>query len=572
MDRRSQAAVDEIIRAIESREEVVRKNLKGKDKPDKDRFMPGWAHGIHFSWSHILPERGWNNEGQNRITCFFEWNGIHVSEHRMEHDTDTDLTFLTSALFKEEMVPALEAWLAKKVEAEPYGGLYGDYFGITITLQTAREVRPDDPPHMQGANWDQTSVRAKDPKRTEVFKNKVYQFIEKEEYKTENLRDISSSLRRICSTASIDYLESFGLDYLKDFFSFLLAEAKNKSKYHWDFTGDIVDGFHSYTYNLINSREGTEPTENQLDLCCYEGMMMLMHGTDKYERGYGRDALKGAAGLGSLKAKEIIKYGTGTIPRDYTEYKDKLVTCTANDIDKTVDFKIKEESEEAYRAMVQFLIALMQQKFPEEYTIKFNSKVKEFLPIPDLKKTKASQFWNNCAKYPALFPLMKDYVRTVMNPYNYYSDASDEEAVPVGGYAVFALGLADASNTDIVKEFMDQNDSEHSISPSWFVGEYIDKFGVTRDNAAAVISCIINSNDHGYSGDNFGALDDPEILSVFVETINDEELEGYAVSILADAVWGGEKELGKAIEKAPEKNKALLREISDKAYTREDGE
>lgn len=40
---------------------------------------------------------------------------------------------------------------------------------------------------------------------------------------------------------------------------------------------------------------------------------------------------------------------------------------------------------------------------------------------------------------------MKEYAHTIMDSYDYYSDADCEQAVPVGGYAVFALGLADIS-------------------------------------------------------------------------------------------------------------------------------
>lgn len=53
--------------------------------------------------------------------------------------------------------------------------------------------------------------------------------------------------------------------------------------------------------------------------------------------------------VGYKEAKNILKFGTGQIPADIVQYKDKYVTCLGNDIDKIIDLKIKEECEEAYK-------------------------------------------------------------------------------------------------------------------------------------------------------------------------------------------------------------------------------
>lgn len=220
--------------------------------------------------------------------------------------------------------------------------------------------------------------------------------------------------------------------------------------------------------------------------------------------------------------------------------------------------------------MIEFIIKLIKAGFPNEYTIKFNSKVKEFLPIPDLKKTKANNFWNNCAKYPALSPLMKEYVLTIMDSYDYYSDADSEEAVPVGGYAVFALGPADISNGDIVQEFMEQNDSEHSISPSWFVGEYIDKFGITSENIPVVIACLTNSNNHGYKGNNFDGLNNTDILKKFVEELENSEISSYSIYEIIENIWIDEDGLEEAITTAEEVNQQYLQRILELSEEEDD--
>ena len=548
-----------MIEIFEFYEKEIREVIEKEETLPEDKFMPGWSKGIHFSWYHHKAQPEYDAKESNEITCFFEFNGIHVSYNRMKEQTDIDLKFLTSEIFKNEIVPTIQKWLQNKVDNEPYGGLYNAVFGITMTLSVSRDPLPTDAPHMQGQVWEQTRITAKDEKRLNKRKELIYNFIKNEEYKTTDISEIDNSLVPICSAAVQYFLEEFGRNYLIEFFTALIEQAK-KSRFSSTMT-DLIYGFANGAAILTQVDESHTPNEEELALACWLSMMMLIHGTDKYERQYGRDYLKKAGELGYKEAKNILKFGTGQIPADIVQYKDKYVTCLGNDIDKVIDLKIKEECEEAYKAMIEFIIRLIKAGFPNEYSIKFNSKVKEFLPIPDLKKTKANIFWNNCAKYPALYPLMKEYADTIMDSYDYYSDADSEEAVPVGGYAVFALGLADISNGDIVQKFMEQNDSEHSISPSWFVGEYIDKFGITPENIPVVIACLTNSNNHGYKGDNFAGLNNTDILSKFVEELENSEISSYSIYELIESIWGGEDELKEVIDEASRANQEYLQKI-----------
>lgn len=559
MENKVKTVTDKMIEIFEFYEKEIREVIEKEETLPEDKFMPGWAKGIHFSWYHHKAQPEYDAKESNEITCFFEFNGIHVSYNRMKEQTDIDLKFLTSEIFKNEIVPTIQKWLQNKVDNEPYGGLYNAVFGITMTLSVSRDPLPTDAPHMQGQVWEQTRITAKDEKRLNKRKELIYNFIKNEEYKTTDISEIDNSLVPICSAAVQYFLEEFGRNYLIEFFTALIEEAK-KSRFSSTMT-DLIYGFANGAAILTQIDESHTPNEEELALACWLSMMMLIHGTDKYERQYGRDYLKKAGELGYKEAKNILKFGTGQIPADIVQYKDKYVTCLGNDIDKVIDLKIKEECEEAYKAMIEFIIRLIKAGFPNEYSIKFNSKVKEFLPIPDLKKTKANIFWNNCAKYPALYPLMKEYADTIMDSYDYYSDADSEEAVPVGGYAVFALGLADISNGDIVQKFMEQNDSEHSISPSWFVGEYIDKFGITPENIPVVIACLTNSNNHGYKGDNFAGLNNTDILSKFVEELENSEISSYSIYELIESIWGGEDELKEVIDEASRANQEYLQKI-----------
>lgn len=559
MENKVKAVTDKIIETFEFYEKEIREAIKKKETLPKDKFMTGWAKGIHFSWDYYKAQPEYNLEESNEITCFFEFDGIHVSYSRMKEQTDIDLKFLTKEIFKKTIVPTLQKWLQNKVDNEPYGGLYNASFVISITLSVLRYPPPRYSPHMQREKWVETRITAKDEKRINEQKELIYNFIKNEEYKTIDINEIDNSLGSICSIAVQSFFEEFGSKYLIEFFTDLLTKAK---KARFDSTmSDLIYSFSDEAAILIQMNQNYIPNDEKLAFVCWLSMMMLVHGTDKYEKQHGRDYLKRAGELGYKEAKNILKFGTGQISADIVQYKDKYVTCLGNDIDKVIDLKIKEESEEAYRAMIEFIIRLIKAGFPDEYKIKFNSKVKEFLPIFDLKDTKANMFWNNCAKYPGLYSLMKEYVVTIMNPYNYYSDADSEEAVPVGGYAVFALGLADISNGDIVEKFMEQNDSEHSISASWFVGEYIDKFGITYDNIPVVITCLINSNDCGYKGSNFSGLENLDILKRFVEELENRDISSYSVYTIIESIWGNREELEKSIKQADKAKEKYLKKI-----------
>lgn len=568
MESKVKAVTDKMIEIFELHEKEIKEAIKNDERLPEDKFMPGWSKGIHFSWYNHKAQPEYDTKESNKITCFFEFNGIHVSHNRMEEETDIDLKFLTSEIFKDDIVPTIQKWLQGKVDNESYGGLYNAFFVITMTLSVSRDPLPTDAPHMQGQVWEQTRIIAKDEKRLSRRKELVYDFIKNKEYETCNISEIDNSLVHICSIAVEDFLEEFGRDYLTEFFTALIPKAK-KSRFSSTMS-DLIYGFANGAAILTRSNENHTPNEEELALACWLSMMILIHGTDKYEVQYGRDYLKKAGELGYGEAKNILKFGTGQIPADTVQFKNKYVNCLGNDIDKVIDLKIKEECEEAYKSMIEFIIKLIKAGFPNEYTIKFNSKIKEFLPIPDLKKTKANNFWNNCAKYPALYPLMKEYARTIMDSYDYYSDADCEEAVPVGGYAVFALGLADISNGDIVQEFMEQNDSEHSISPSWFVGEYIDKFGITSENIPVVIACLTNSNNHGYKGNNFDGLNNTDILKKFVEELENSEISSYSIYEIIENIWIDEDGLEEAITTAEEVNQQYLQRILELSEEEDD--
>ena len=548
MEERTQAVVDALINAMENREKIIRKELSKKIKEyhlDDHRFMPGWAQEISLRWQRW--PRSTEIEGYYDVRIF-------LYSDRFKEKTDVDITFLTEKIFDKDIVPALSEWLQKKVDCEKWGGLFDAKFVISLDMTFQCDPLSTDPPHMQEWICLEAKIRVENEERLERRRQFVHDFIANKEYETEDIGKIcwpAISIYSIVSIAAEDFYDEFGPETLRAFYDRLMERTLEADKKDEEtHCISLSEGLARAARVLVKPKDGRKPTEEMFSLACHLCMSVMIH-ADEYRKEDGREALKVVASCGSKEAKNILKFGTGRIPPEIMTYKDDLVTCTANDVEKTINLKLKEESEGAYRAMIEYILRLINAGFPRNYTIKFNSKEKTY--IHGIEKTKAQVFWNNCARYPALWPLMKEYVRTVHDPLEYYSDA---EGVPLGGYAMFALGLADASNSDIVEEFMRENDEEHSDAPNYFVLAYVEKFGIHAGNAKTVVTCAFGANN-GISrlimpGEQEAAS---AVAAVLLEIDSDEYL--YAMDVL----FGGREGLIESIKKAEGEAKTILEKL-----------
>jgi len=289
------------------------------------------------------------------------------------------------------------------VQSEPFGGFYDANCYINLTLYTVREVlQAGDPPRNY---WEQATIRAADEKRIAERRQRAYSLIAKEEYKSEDINEYANSWKKICVHLVLDFFNEFGKEKILAFFDELLekkTERKNSS---------LMGALELSIHRLISTEEGREPTEDELEVASGLCVLLLQYGENKYEKDFGARCLKAVAELGYRKAKDILKFGTGQIPQEIVQYKDKLVSCIANDIEKVVDIKIKEESAAVYRAVVEYLTRLLKNGFPGDYNIKFNSKVKNYIPT-ELRKTKMNNFFANAAEYPKVHEALKEYART----------------------------------------------------------------------------------------------------------------------------------------------------------------
>jgi len=252
----------------------------------------------------------------------------------------------------------------------------------------------------------------------------------------------------------------------------IIVGAKSDMLLSWSISAICNEMISFSGYGSFWDKEISDNDEVK-ELICHVCVLLLIEDIEDFGTKFANYTLKKLAMDKKFqKAKDLLKFGTEKIERQYIYQKNALVECTANDIMQTVQFKVKEETSETYGVCIEFLIEALKHDFSGDFQIKINTKEKNFVPV-DLKKTKTNNFFANAAGYQELWEELKKYARQAFNDYLYYSDAEEEEAVSCGGYAAMALAMADPiKNFDIGFEFLEHSDFEHEITSRYFAEEF----------------------------------------------------------------------------------------------------
>ncbi|MDR0779119.1 MAG: DUF6138 family protein [Pseudomonadales bacterium] len=515
--------VGALIALLNRSEQAARKGLRkyqNKYKHGVERFCAGKVGAIFVYWSCFAPATEGEGRAFTEIGLMLDTldNGGGVDQGDEEERRAMDFSFITPEIFASSIAPALETWLREKVCNEKWGGLFDASVYITVR--------------------DQGDITVSDARRLQHKVGLVRDFIVEKQYETEDMDAILFSLKSILRVAVTDLYDEFGVATLREFYGVLLNRARelDERENSQVMMVRVTEALIGAVYALAGPKDGKKATEEKFSLACLICMDVMVYG-DEYRKNDAREALEAIAERGGRQARDVLKLGSGLIAPEVAQYSDDRVACNANDVTKVIDLRLKEESEAAYRAMLEYLIRLVGAGFPRDYSIQFNSKEKHY--IPKIPKTKAQIFWNNCARYPALWPRMKDYVEQVVSSGGYYSDAP----VPWGGYATFALGMANVDNFDIIEKFMLHNDIEHSLVPDDFVLAYLEKHGINPRNAEAVVVAIVNMNEpHTMEGYEYKkkivGLDQPETIAAIDGAMARFELSEYGQRIVRSFLFG----------------------------------
>lgn len=483
--------LDEIKKVILESEKIAKDDFYRKEntfRPNNNEFKSGWCTGIHFSWSIYDGEK-------SHITCFLEFDDIISPDSRVEKESDISPQDFIKKADRENVKKELREWLLKKITGEEYGGFYASVFKTYISVSIADNKE---------ANLEE---KIYDLRREKQVAQRVEKYILDKEYNNSDSKDKLSNCASVLVKGVYNYIDSnkIPMEQVSEILEGMLKNCKIKDYMFWG----MLSFVHQYTADIkynngkFENVYNKEIDEHGLDFISYLGMFLLVNykGSDARK---GAEYLKLAKARGSKKASEIIKFGTGKIDASIMQYKDKKVSGIANDITAEVTLKIKDEDAESYDKLVKYLINLLKNGFTKQYKIKFNSKVKEYIPVKKLEQSQTNMFFNNVAKYPSVYHALKEYVKVAMSRHTYYAEGHEENCVSCGGYAVYAMGLASKDNFDIVAEFMKDNDSEHSLSPDYFASAFVEKWGINDDtkDIMKIVLSNINGNYFDASSEN----------------------------------------------------------------------
>mgnify|MGYP000550320968 CR=1 FL=1 len=112
-----------------------------------------------------------------------------------------------------------------------------------------------------------------------------------------------------------------------------------------------------------------------------------------------------------------------------------------------------------------------------------------------------NQLFACAVQYPGLHPLMERYARLAMRQYEQYTNLSDEQCALPGSFAVFALGMLGQEWRQLVWDYLDLCDDEHSHLQEKFLREYVKQFGFTADTVPVFVRGVLSMQNMKYSKD-----------------------------------------------------------------------
>ena len=251
------------------------------------------------------------------------------------------------------------------------------------------------------------------------------------------------------------------------------------------------------------------------------------------------DLERAANELGSEKAKQYLKKGTGELPDDLIHYKDSQLEADANDVFATISLKIKQETAEAYGKALDFIIALLKAGFHHSYQIKLSSKApKQFLDIKGLVKSSTHRFFAQALQYETLHPKLEEYAKVAIKELEWYTDTEYiENSCATGSYAIFGLGLTSKKYFPLVEQYFKLVDDEHQMMIHInFVNALIEQYGFSAETLPTIYEGVISSQDDVIFKSLTEAMKNPENKVLLNNFLKDKE--DYYQEAMYYAVYG----------------------------------
>ena len=242
---------------------------------------------------------------------------------------------------------------------------------------------------------------------------------------------------------------------------------------------DASDSEYERKWVLNPENPGYTLTDEQLKFACYIAVCFTKYG-HSFDKSFTKKIFDLVTALGSKLPAQIKKNGSGSMPKEIAECKTEDFSCTANDAFATIKISVKNESEESYSKILDYLCDLLEFGFSHSYAIEFKGQSKVYLPIKKLPKKGVNRLFANAILYPKLHDKIERYAKLAMNEFEWYLNLDGEYCAMPGTFAVFALGLYDEKYHELVCDYLAHCDGEHQSIQGEFVLAYIEKFGFTE--------------------------------------------------------------------------------------------
>lgn len=109
---------------------------------------------------------------------------------------------------------------------------------------------------------------------------------------------------------------------------------------------------------------------------------------------------------------------------------------------------------------------------------------------------------------------MERYARLAMRQYEQYTNLSDEQCALPGSFAVFALGMLGQEWWQLVWDYLDLCDDEHSHLQEKFLREYVKQFRFTADTVPVFVRGVLSMQNMKYSKDYAAWMANAESLTL----------------------------------------------------------
>lgn len=189
--------------------------------------------------------------------------------------------------------------------------------------------------------------------------------------------------------------------------------------------------------------------------------------------------------------KDLKANGSGKLPPEIRKRKTERMTASANDAFATIRITAKEGTQECYEEVLDYLCEVLEQEaFPDSYSVEFRGVEKIYLPIPGLPKKGINQLFACAVRYPKLHTKIERYARLAMKEFEFYNNISDEQCAMPGTFAVFALGLEGLEWQQLVCDYLELCDDEHSSVQEKFLHVFFKKFGFTDQTMPVLVNGV----------------------------------------------------------------------------------